>query len=106
VAFSTSGARFSRPADSQEPCRSSPSSHPSKQTSHGNPELPAASFAELGASKTVKWVVIGCLSVVATLESIAWLQFGRYKLGLGAKEEGGGSGGRGGEIQTEEAGEK
>ncbi len=36
------------------------------------PSFPAASFKDLGASRTVKVVVIVCLWIIGTMESITW----------------------------------
>lgn len=37
-----------------------------------NPSYPAFSLDDLGASRTVKVVVIVCLTVLGTLESVVW----------------------------------
>jgi hypothetical protein len=37
-----------------------------------NPSYPAFSFRDLGANRTVKIIVIGCLAVVGTMESLFW----------------------------------
>lgn len=39
-----------------------------------NPQLPPFRFKDLGASRTVKVVVITCISVLATLESYFWMR--------------------------------
>ncbi|KAF2843211.1 hypothetical protein M501DRAFT_994067 [Patellaria atrata CBS 101060] len=46
-----------------------------EQTS-GNPELPSFSFKDLGATKTVRYVVIVAIAIGATIESIFWVKVG------------------------------
>lgn len=45
-------------------------------------------FKNLGATKTVKWVVIVAISVVATMETIFWTKMLMAKLGWGEEGEG------------------
>jgi hypothetical protein len=40
----------------------------------GNPSYPTFSFKDLGASRTVKIVVIAGMSVIGTIESIFWIK--------------------------------
>lgn len=40
-----------------------------------NPSYPTFSFQDLGANRTVKVIVIVCLTVFGTLESIFWAKF-------------------------------
>ncbi|EMR82130.1 hypothetical protein BcDW1_9266 [Botrytis cinerea BcDW1] len=45
-------------------------------------------FKNLGATKTVKWVVIVVISVVATMETMFWTKMLMAKLGWGEEGEG------------------
>src|SRR4051794_9505753 len=49
------------------------------QNENPNPQLPKFSFKELGASRTVKYVVIVALTIGGTMESIFWIQMIRAK---------------------------
>lgn len=51
------------------------------------PEIPTASFGELGASKTVKIVVIVVLSIFGTMESIFWIKVLWAKFGPAPKDD-------------------
>ncbi|MCJ1249813.1 hypothetical protein MMC30_007039 [Trapelia coarctata] len=62
--LSTNGVSKSTKASSG---KLDPKSPPSE-----NPSYPAFSFEGLGANRTVKYVVIGALSVLATMESVFW----------------------------------
>lgn len=77
--------------------RASFSQKPDKPASDSprNPSLKAVSFKDLGASCTVKVVVIVCLSIIGTMESITWGSLLWAKFTLSAEEgkregEGGG----------------
>ncbi|MCJ1472112.1 hypothetical protein MMC13_000759 [Lambiella insularis] len=56
----------------------------------GNPAHPRVSFKDLGATWTVKVVVIACLTVLGTLETIFYLRMGwawLYPVAEGEEEE-------------------
>lgn len=59
---------------------------PHKSTDAGtgpsqNPSYPLFSFRDLGANRTVKIVVVVCVSVLATMESIFWAKVAWAKFG-------------------------
>ncbi|KAE8440700.1 hypothetical protein EG329_006786 [Mollisiaceae sp. DMI_Dod_QoI] len=49
-----------------------------------NPSIPSASFKDLGASRTVKIVVVTFLAIAGTMETIAWTKFLWMKFGASA----------------------
>ena len=53
----------------------------------GNPSYPAFSFKDLGASRTVKIIVIAGLSVIGTIESIFWIKAIWAKISPSPQEE-------------------
>jgi len=55
-----------------------------------NPGMVAAKFSELGATRTVKIVVIVVVSVLATMETLFWIRVGWQRFGWSTK---GGDGG-------------
>jgi len=57
------------------PQASAPEKPTKKPTSSQNPSF-ESKFKDLGATRTVKIVVIGAISVLATIESIFWAQAG------------------------------
>jgi hypothetical protein len=59
-----------------------------KPTPPPNPSFGSASFKDLGANRTVKIVVISFLSIMATVESIAWTKFLWGKFGPKPEPEG------------------
>lgn len=64
------------------PSNLNPKSSPSE-----NPSYPAFSFEGLGANRTVKYVVIGALSVLGTIESIFWAKTLQAKFWPSTEEE-------------------
>ena len=57
-----------------------------------NPEIPTAKFSELGASRTVKIVVIIALTIGGTMETIFWTKVIWEKYFGGAEGKGEGEG--------------
>ncbi|KAF7852716.1 hypothetical protein EAF04_010910 [Stromatinia cepivora] len=51
-----------------------------------NPSI-GLNFKDLGATKTVKWVVIVAISIVGTMETIFWTKVLMVKLGWGKEEK-------------------
>jgi hypothetical protein len=56
--------------------------------SPGNPSYPVFSFEGLGANRTIKVVVIACLTVVGTMESIFWAKVLWAKISKSPEEKG------------------
>lgn len=50
-------------------------------TTANNPDMPTARFSELGATRTVRVVVIVVVSVLATIETVFWLRVGWARFG-------------------------
>lgn len=78
--FHTSSHRLLPSPASKEPLR------PASETPQSS-SIPSASFKDLGATKTVKIVVIVFLSICGTLETIGWYKFLMAKYyGSGAED--------------------
>lgn len=69
--YHVSSTRFSSQSPSQSP---KPQSSQQNQHTQNDP-IKGAPFSELGASKTVKTVVIIAISIIATVETIAYVNW-------------------------------
>ena len=67
----------------QETHKTLGNSTPSSQ----NPEYPSFSLKDLGANRACKIVVLVCLSVLGTMESIFWVKVGWAKFGPVGEEK-------------------
>lgn len=84
--FSFRRATFSTSTDSKT--QKAPPHKPASSThASGNPSYPTLSFKDLGASRTVKIVVIAGLSVIGTIESIFWAKVIWAKISPPPQEE-------------------
>ena len=84
--FSFRRATFSTGIDNKT--QKAPSHKPASSTqASGNPSYPTFSFKDLGASRTVKIVVIAGLSVINTIKSIFWVKAIWAKISPSLQEE-------------------
>ena len=67
--------------DASKPLKANQRNQNTDTASSPNHSHPTSSLRELGANRTVKIVVVGCISVLATIESIFWAKVAWAKFG-------------------------